>query len=403
MNARDHRGPKIVMLDLLATVPYYTAYLSRALLQAGANLDVASITYYLDPTCFSGRGIRLRPGCLNVVGRFPLPRGPRRILKLVEMAANLLALTIRSAIRAPEILHIQFLPLLRSPAPIDLAFARFCQRRGSKLVLTVHDVMPHDTADQHKALFERLYRRMDALICHSEHIKTRLQEEFGITTNKVAVIPHGPFFYDLPATTQQEVSAQFGVPAGHQMVLWQGILFPYKGLDLLLEAWQAVEGANSAAHLVVIGTGDPALLADLRQQVQRLGLQRLTLDFRFASTEELVAAYRAAEIVVYPYRAITTSGALATGLALGKAIVASDLPVFREILTSGENALLVSPGDRVQLAAAILKLLNDAQLRRQFADKVAAMNFGAESWHAIADDTLAVYRSVLQHGEKNNA
>ncbi len=391
------------MLDLLATVPYYTAYLSRALLQTGANLDVASITYYLDPACFSGRGITLSPGCLNVVGRFPLARGPRRVLKLVEMAANLLALTLRSAIRAPEILHIQYLPLLRWPLPLDLWFVRWVQRRGTKLVLTVHDLMPHDTADEHKAAFERLYRRMDALICHSEHIKARLTSEFGIAEERIAVIPHGPFFYDLPATTEQQSSATFGVPSGHSTVLWQGIIFPYKGLDLLLEAWQAVEQANSAAHLVVVGTGDPVLLANLRQQVHRLGLQRLTLDLRFVSTEELVAAYRAAEIVVYPYRAITTSGALATGLALGKAIVASDLPVFREILTSGENALLVSPGDKVQLAAAILKLLDDAQLRRQFAAKVAAMNFGAESWRAIADDTLAVYRSVLQHGEKNNA
>ena len=61
----------------------------------------------------------------------------------------------------------------------------------------------------------------------------------------------------------------------------------------------------------------------MREQVQRLGLHNVTLDLRFVSPEELVALYRAADIVTYPYRAITTSGALATGLALGKAVVAS--------------------------------------------------------------------------------
>ena len=72
-------------------------------------------------------------------------------------------------------------------------------------------------------------------------------------------------------------------------------------------------------------------------------MKHVNLHVRFISTEELVALYRAADIVVYPYRAITTSGALATGLALGKTIVASNLPVFRELLTDRENALLFDP------------------------------------------------------------
>jgi hypothetical protein len=70
-------SPEIFMMDLLATVPYYTAYLSRALLSAGANVTVGSITYYLDTACYSSRGLRLQPGCLDIVGRYPLPRGPR--------------------------------------------------------------------------------------------------------------------------------------------------------------------------------------------------------------------------------------------------------------------------------------------------------------------------------------
>ncbi len=128
------------------------------------------------------------------------------------------------------------------------------------------------------------------------------------------------------------------------LVLWQGIIFPYKGIDLLLNAWQKVEAHDEAACLVIAGTGAPELLEQIREQVSQLGLKRVHLEFRFITTEELVALYRAADIVVYPYRAITTSGALATGLALGKTIVASDLPVFREFLrvprkcTSGRSS-----------------------------------------------------------------
>ena len=396
------RAPSIVMLDLLATVPYYTAYLSRALLAMGVPLRVASITYYLDPKCFSSRSVKLQPGCMNVVGGFALPRGPRRLLKLLELALNLSALQLRFAVRRPAVIHIQFLPLIRWPLPLDLWFLLFWQRRGTKLVLTVHDLLPHDTADKYREVFKRVYGHVDRLICHSDHVLHRLESEFEIPASKIAVIPHGPFFYDLPANSMQDLRTGLKIGSNHKIVLWQGIIFPYKGLDILLACWQRVEQECSAAYLVVLGTGAPDLLTQVRETVATLGLERVTLDLRFASSEELVNAYRAADVVVYPYRAITTSGALATGLALGKAIVASDLPVFRELLTGGESALLVPAGDAETLAQAIVALLNNDALRRRIVERVTRLNFGSESWRSIAGDTLKVYETVLK-GEQETS
>jgi glycosyltransferase involved in cell wall biosynthesis len=186
----------------------------------------------------------------------------------------------------------------------------------------------------------------------------------------------------------------FQLDAGRHLVLWQGIIFPYKGIDLLLNAWQAVEAQIESASLVIAGTGAPDLLEEISSQVASLGLKRVRLHFRFISTEELVALYRAADVVVYPYRAITTSGALATGLALGKTIVATDLPVFRELLTDGQNARLVPPLDAEALGRALVELLNDPALRERLAEQVRAMGFGDESWLSIAKQTAAVYDKV---------
>ncbi len=393
--SRPNKNSLIYMMDLLATVPYYTAYLSQALQKIGLPVRVGSISYYLDKDCFRSRGIQLRPGCLNVVGRFPrLPRVVRRVGKLLETIANHLALAFRFTFRPPAILHVQYLPMLRSRFPIDLWLVRMTQRRGAKLVLTVHDLLPHDTADQFRTKFHQLYAIADELICHSGHIRQRLIDEFDIDAERIHVIPHGPFFYDLPLAADQGRLAP-GIVSGRRIVLWQGIIFPYKGLDLLLEAWAAVEAQTPDATLLVMGTGSPELLAEVHGQVKRLGLQHVVLDLRFTSAEELVAAYRAADVVVYPYRAITTSGALATGLALGKAMVTSDLPVFRELLTDGTDALLVNPADAGMLTGAIVKLLEDEPLRTRLETAVRARNFGAESWRAIAGQTDAVYRQAL--------
>ncbi len=398
--AQDATAPRVFMLDLWATVPYYTAYLAKALQQAGVAVQVGSMTYYLDRNCFTHRGLRPQPGLVDIVGGLQLPRGLRRMLKLLEGAVNLLALTVRFVFRPPQVLHIQFLPLLRSHWPLDLWFVRFCAWRGVATVLTVHDLLPHDTGNAHQTLYRDLYHRMDKLICHSVYIQHRLETEFEVPATHLAVIPHGPFFFDVPAENVTEPGAPLGVPEGGSFVLWQGIIFPYKGVDLLLKAWQKVEERLSDVYLVVLGTGDPALLTALQQQAAALGLRRVRFHLRFCSAEQLVAAYRAAIAVVYPYRAITTSGALATGLSLGKAVIASRLPVFEELLSDGVNALLIDPNDAERLAVAITRIAQDPQLRVTLENAVVAMRFSERTWQGIAQNTLQVYRDAQRERQE---
>jgi glycosyltransferase involved in cell wall biosynthesis len=330
---------------------------------------------------------------LDVVGRFRLPRLPRRVLKLVESLVNLGALGVRFAVSPPDVVHVQYLAMMRSRLPVDLWFVEFCQRRGAKIVLTVHDLLPHDTGERYRQRCDAIYRMVDGMICHSDHIRSRLMAEFSVPADKISVIPHGPFFYDLPAAGSG--AEGFGVEPGAALVLWQGIIFRYKGVDLLLEAWREVEARGCSAWLVIAGTGAQELLQQITGQVKELGLKRVKLHFRFISTEELVELYRSADVVVYPYRAITTSGALATGLALGKAIVASDLPVFRELLTNRESALLVDPERPGELGGALVELIEDAGLRERFAERVRAMNFGDASWISIARKTVEFYEHTL--------
>jgi len=387
-----HGRNTVFMMDLWATVPYYTAYLSRALVQAGVDVMVGSITYYLDRGCFTSRGLRSEPGLLDLVGKRDLAPGPRRALKLGEAMLNMGALAVRFLLRPPAVVHVQYLPLLRWRMPVERWLLRLCRWRGSRILLTVHDLLPHDSAQRYLTVFRSLYHGVDALVCHSEPVRGRLIAELGVPADRISVIPHGPFFYDL---AQDEGASVTKLKApGEVLVLWQGILHPYKGVDILLEAWKRVEQRVPRARLLVVGPGSTDLPAQLRSRAEGLGLQRFTMDTRFISTEELVSTYQAADVVVYPYTAITTSGALATGLALGKTIVASDLPVFRELLEDGRNALLVPPGDSVALAEALASAAEDCALRDRLAAEVRAMEFGDQTWQSIAERTVAVYRTL---------
>jgi hypothetical protein len=79
---------------------------------------------------------------------------------------------------------------------------------------------------------------------------------------------------------------------------------------------------------------------------------------------------------------------------MGIAILASDLPVFRELLTDRENALLVDPEDEVIFAAALTSLVHDADLRERLASRVRA-SFGEQSWISIAKKSVQAYEPAL--------
>ena len=386
---------RVFMMDLLSVVAYYDAYLCQALQSQDIDVALGAITYYLDRGCFRRQGVRNHPGLLDFVGKRRLPATLRRTLKVLEMVINLVALAVRFVWARPDVVHVQYLPLLERRFSLELWFLRYCRSLGSAVISTVHDILPHDTGEWHELRFKRTYEMMDGLICHSEAVKQELVTRFGIPSEQVWVIPHGPLFHDrsAPAATRSEQLESASSPT---VVLCQGWVRPYKGIEFLLDSWKEVQQTGAKAKLLIAGSGDFTYLDRIRERVDLLALQdSVELCFGFVSVGEMLAQYQAADILVYPYKAITTSGALMTGLAQRKAIVATSLPAFREILQHGKNAFLCDYGDVKSFASALVSLINDPALRRRLANKTAPFSIGGNSWQEIAAQTKDCYASVL--------
>lgn len=389
----------VCMVDLWSTVPYYDAYLCEALVSSGVTTTLAAITYYLDRGCFSRKGITPQTGLIDLVGKLDLPKRLRQILKLLEGLINLTALTFRFRKHRPDVVHVQYLPLIQRGSTLELWFVRYWERLGIKIVYTVHDLLPHDSGEKHARPFRELYSRMDGLICHSETVKQELETRFAVNPNRISVIPHGPFFHDFQPQDKTQMRRRLGIAANECLALWQGIIFPYKGIAFLLDAWARLQPQQLAARLVIAGTGSAEQLSQIEQQVQNLNLQAsVLLEFRFLPLEELMALYAAADVLVYPYKAITASGALMTGLAQGKAIVATSLPPFLELLRDGENARIVNYGDTQQLADTLADLITDPEKRERLAHAVAAKQSGARSWAEIGKLTVEFYEKIKATG-----
>jgi len=170
-----------------------------------------------------------------------------------------------------------------------------------------------------------------------------------------------------------------------------GLLRPYKGLEILLDAWPMVRTAIPNAQLLVAGRvlGDP----DGAARLERMAGEGsgVIADLRFTPTEEFVGAMVRADVVVLPYRRIDQSGVLFAALALGRPLVATRVGGFAEVIEQHGAGLVVPPEDPAALAAALIEVLRDPARREAMAAASRAAADGPFSWDAIAAATERIY------------
>jgi glycosyltransferase involved in cell wall biosynthesis len=395
-----HRGRRlqIYIMDLLSNVPYYTGHLSAAL--GGLedlHVTLGSITYSYDPEFFRRHDLENQPGLLDVTYRLPkMPAALRRAAKLAEYLLNLAALAAQLRKSPPDVLHVQFIPLVNHGLTFEISLLELARRLGTKIVYTVHNVLPQDTGERCRRTYQHIYDLADRLICHDQEAASRLTGEFGILPERISIIPHGPLFAPKGEISPGAARRRLGFRDEECVVLWQGILRPYKGVPFLLDAWRRVATGTCRARLAIVGTGDEDQVRAVHEEVAELRLDdQVQLKLRFVSLDELSDYHSAADILVYPYSEITTSGALMTGIGYGKAIVATALPAFKKVLQDGENALLVPYGNVDVLAGCLQRLIRCPELRQRLANGLKATRSTITGWNEIAARTRDCYQAAV--------
>jgi glycosyltransferase involved in cell wall biosynthesis len=394
------QGPPIGvwMYDPWCRTPWYTASLTRALAMDGHAVRLVCPSYVHEPKYLFEQGLVPRPGVADLA-RYTAFRKLGQPARLAEYLVNTVALRIASTIAPPQILHLHQCVLLERGWRVELAFLRWCRRRGVKIVHTVHNLLPHLTKPFHESLYTELYHMADALICHDDETAGEVCRKFNISRSRIHVAPHGPLFGEVPEVSPVECRKVLGLKSDSRIFLALGVLAHYKGLDVLLEAWADLIRSTRSRPLpvlVIAGNGPAAEKGALEELAGRLGLNRetLRLEFRYIPASQIPLYQHAADVLLYPYRNITTSGALLTGLNYCKPIVASQLPPFRDYLFSGENAILVPPGDRGELAQALQTMMEPSCYARLKAGSAGNPDLLVQ-WREISAQVADVYRSVL--------
>ncbi len=260
------------------------------------------------------------------------------------------------------------------------------KRAGVKRIWTVHNLEPHDGASW---LDRRGYRiaarESDLIICYSTAAVENVRRLYAPASEVVAV-PHGNYFGCYPPPRPRaSIMRTLGLDAAKPLVCCIGIVRAYKGLEI---ACEAVRQLGGGVQLAICGVPrsktDAAAVREAMSRTPGVFVERSLPDQEFA---DLIAA---SEAVLLPYRNITGSGSLLAAWTLGTGVVASDLPLFREMLAPEPRAgSLFRGGDAAALAGAIRSYLTLSREERTSAALKLAHHY---DWKRTVQPAVQVFR-----------
>lgn len=265
---------------------------------------------------------------------------------------------------------------------------------GVAVVWTVHNVTTHESRfPRLERLCKRWFvtRTCDELIVHCDAVAETLLDELGLpgsVRDEITVIPHGHFIDNYENdVTQETARRRLDIPASVTVFLFFGLIRRYKGVFRLIDAFEQRQDPDT--HLLVAGNPTSAALdREITRRTQNT--DGMTGVYEYIPDDEVQWYMNAADAVVLPYRAVTTSGVAVLGMSFGNAIVAPRLGCLPTLLDE-TGAVLYDSSAPDGLVGA-LERATDRTL-----DEMGAYNLDAVrdlDWETIADQTQAVYASA---------
>jgi glycosyltransferase involved in cell wall biosynthesis len=274
----------------------------------------------------------------------------RQVFKQITMVIALVR-----QIRAfdPDVIHLQLghlwfnllgLPLLR----------RF------PLVLTVHDSQIHvgdaATGKTPQWVYDRACNQARERIVHAPQVKESLVKRLGLPSDTVHVTPYA-IVGDVEVTAALDVYEE-------PLILFFGRIWPYKGLEYLIRAEPLITSKAPQARIAIAGAGEDFA----RYRRMMVHSEHFEVHNEFVSDEKRDNLFRRASVVVLPYIEASQSHVISMAYRYKKPVVATRVGGLPEMVDDGKTGFLVAPRDVNALADAIVRLMQNEQMRRQFGE-----------------------------------
>ena len=301
-------------------------------------------------------------------------------------------------IEKPDLLHVH------SPVLNAIPAFRVARKLGLPLVYEIRAFW-EDAAVDHGTYAEgswkyRLLRSIETLVCRKvdciailcRGLKNDLIKR-GIHEEKITVVFNGVNTDDFSACELDGEHQKAWKLDGNKVIGFIGSFYRYEGLDLLVDAFARLTATRSDIMLLLVGGGE--MEAELKRQIRQLNIEEKVIMPGRIPHDQIAGVYASVDILAYPRYSMRLTELVTPlkpleAMAMGKAIVASDVGGHRELIQHGKTGLLFPAGDISGLTESLARLLDDDILLHNMQQKGITWVKQEHTW----DKTTSVYQDI---------
>jgi len=282
----------------------------------------------------------------------------------------------------PDIIHTTFYGLIQ-------VFLGWKIKQSTKKIITIHDVVPHDKLSTVRYLYDTVCRnltlkRFNNILLLSKVDAPLLEKSLNHTHCRIFFSKLGPYTYlrNYPVSNN---------PYG-KYILFFGSIRPYKGVNVLIEAFKKSKCNRQDIKLVIAGKDiDGNVL-----QNESYANDIIILN-RYIENDELATLISNCLIAVLPYKSATQSGVTKSAIALDKPMICTHVGNLPNEVIDGRYGKVVNPDDAEALCDGINYMTDHPEKVEEFAQNIHRdFETGSNSWKAITEDMVAnVYTTLL--------
>lgn len=282
-------------------------------------------------------------------------------------------------------------------APAQIAVINEIRKTNpdTKIAGIIHNVLPHERFPGQETLTKILFRKTDHPVILSE--QTHQQFRTLMDGKNPERLFHPVYDQAWPSESRETVRKRLGYEPNDKVVLFFGLVRPYKGLDIFIDALNMMNLDTTSIKPLIVGEFyiDPVQFTN---RIRKDHLPYYEIINRYVSEEEAARYLLASDVMVLPYRTASQSGVLSNAFNFNLPVVVTDLPGLTEHVEHGSTGFIVPPGDPVSLAKELLHISTETdleKLRKQVA--LARENL---TWQRFTDELceilgLTEYRSTV--------
>ena len=375
---------KIIMVDSLIGNDYSTC-LCRELNQAGATVTMI----------VPENKVFYRNEKFDILFLSPAKdKSQNKIIKLFGFIRYIFILRHMIINLRYDLVHYQFFR-----KKIEILFFRYLKFRGIKLIVTAHNILPHESKRIDHFWNSILYKNADSIIVHSSNIKNKMIRLFDINEKKIQIIPHGNFDNYLPEKdlSFEQARATFALTPSDNVLLFFGFIRPYKGLHLLLEAFEQSAAKDPNLKLLIAGSSEGFQIRNnITTAIENNKFRnRIIYNLNFIKNEDIPKYFKAADLVVLPYKDIDHSGIIHLAYSFGKAVLATNVGDFEEVIINDKSGKILKENSYEELSDTIINMFEDKNKIYKMGKYAKLLSETKYSWTEISEKTIQLYNSVL--------